>query len=77
MPPPMASALFIKINFKKNKICDIIYSKGGSIMLNGKRQLVYTCSSCGFKAYVRKPSRCPKCKSRRFNKRKERRVVTK
>ena len=46
-------------------------------MINGKKSLVYVCSECGFKAYVRKPQRCPKCKSHKFNKRKERRVVVK
>lgn len=46
-------------------------------MLDSKKELVYICSKCGFKAYVRKPAKCPKCKSKKFNRRRERRILTK
>ena len=46
-------------------------------MINSKKALIYVCSHCGFKVHVRKPAKCPKCKSIKFNRRRERRVVTK
>jgi predicted Zn-ribbon and HTH transcriptional regulator len=46
-------------------------------MLNNKKAIFYICSNCGWKNPRIKPKHCPKCKSTKFNKRKERRLVTK